>query len=391
MGLFDRLIKSPNTAGREGTSRGWLGDISGAFADLGTFLPLVIALLLLGELDPTGLLIGFGLFAITTGLIYRLPVPVQPMKLVAAIAIAGGISAEAMIASGMLLGLTLLILGGSSLIEKMHRLVPRTVLCGLQIALGLHLLMTSAQLFNGDIILGLLALAGFALMLTTPLRNMACLALLVLGIAWSLWSGGVALPEAEFALYLPVINLPSWPAFEEAAITVFWPQLALTVTNAVLLTSVLAANYFPTARPGASAKRLALSSGGLNLILAPIGAMPMCHGAGGLAAQVHQGARTGIAPMVFGSTCLLLGLFAGPLALDLLRLAPLPIVAILLAFASLHLIAAKPLRYTTWTCRAIIAATALIAVGVDMAVGLAAGLIIELGRSQITALRQPSI
>ncbi len=390
MGLFDRLIKSPLAAERNGAPRAWLGDLSGAFADLGTFLPLVIALLVLGRFDPTGLLIGFGLFAVLTGLIYRLPVPVQPMKLVAALAIAGGLSAEAMMASGVLLGLALLILGGSGAIERMHRLVPRTVLSGLQIALGLHLLMASAQLIDGDLSLGLLAVLGFALLLATPLCNIACLVLLLVGVGWALLSGA-SLPTAALGLHLPVVSLPSWPAFQEAAITVFWPQLALTVTNAVLLTSVLATDYFPNARPGAGAKRLALSSGALNLALAPIGAMPMCHGAGGLAAQVHQGARTGLAPVTFGCACLALGVLAGPLALDLLLLVPLPVVAVLLAFASLHLIASKPLFHASWICRGIIALTALIAFAVDMAAGLAAGLIIELGRSQISALRQPSI
>ena len=391
MRMFDRLSKPVEAAVSDRASSHWISDVSGAFADLGTFLPLVIALLVLGHVDPTGLLVGFGLFAVLTGLIYRLPVPVQPMKLVAAFAIAGSLSAEAMMASGMLLGVALLLLGGSGLIDKMHRLVPRTVLSGLQIALGLHLLMASTALIGNDIGLGLLALGGFALLLATPFRPVACLVVLLAGISWALASGDATLPANEFGLHLPAIGLPSWPDIEEAVITVFWPQLALTVTNAVLLTSVLAADYFPNARPGASAKRLALSSGGLNLALAPIGAMPMCHGAGGLAAQVHQGARTGLAPIIFGSACLGLGLLAGPLALDFLLLAPLPVVAVLLAFASVHLIAAKPLLHASWICRGIIALTALIAFAVDMATGLAAGLIIELGRSQITAFRQPSI
>jgi hypothetical protein len=391
MGLFDRLIKSPMAAGRDSAPRGRLGDLSGAFADLGTFLPLVIALLVLGHFDPTGLLIGFGLFAVLTGLIYRLPVPVQPMKLVAALAIAGGLSAEAMMASGILLGLALLLLGGTGVIEKMHRLLPRTILAGLQIALGLHLLMACAQLIDGDPGLGLLALTAFGLLLATPLRNMACIALLLVGIGWTILSGAAVLPAIELGLHLPVIGLPPWLAFQDAATTVFWPQLALTVTNAVLLTSVLAADYFPNARPGASAKRLALSSGALNLALAPIGAMPMCHGAGGLAAQYHQGARTGIAPVSFGCACLALGLLAGPLALEFLLLVPLPVVAVLLAFASLHLIAARPVLHASWVCRGIIALTALVAFAVDMAAGLAFGLLIELIRSQISAFRQPSV
>ncbi|MEL6965532.1 MAG: putative sulfate/molybdate transporter, partial [Pseudomonadota bacterium] len=369
--MFDRLIKSRTVAGSGGEFRPWLGDLSGAFADLGTFLPLVIGVLVLGHFEPTGLLIGFGLFAIVAGFIYRRPVPVQPMKLVAALAIAGGLSAEAMMASGLLFGIALLILGGSGLIAKMHRLVPRTVLGGLQIALGAHLLMASAELANGDFSLGLMALASIALISMTPLRNMACIVLLLVGIAWVLFSGGASFPTVELGLHVPTFSLPTWPAFGEAAITVFWPQLSLTVTNAVLMTAVLAQDYFPRSKPRISANSLALSSGALNLVLAPLGAMPMCHGAGGLVAQYHQGARTGRAPILFGCVCLILGLMMGPLALDFLLLVPLPVVAAMLAFAGLHLIVPKPLIHANWTCRGIIAITALIAIVIDMVAGLA--------------------
>lgn len=390
MRMFDRLSK-PGKADADGRpGHRWIGDVSGAFGDLGTFLPLVIALLVLGRFDPSGLLIGFGLFAIITGLIYRLPMPVQPMKLVAALAIAGGLSAPAMMASGMLLGLALVILGASGLIGRMRRLVPRTVLAGLQIALGLHLLITSVELIDGATGQALLALGLFVLLLATPLRAMSCLLFLIIGIVWSLVGGGAILPPLEVAWYPPEFGIPPWSAFGEAAVSIFWPQLALTVTNAVLLTSALSADYFPHARASTGAKRLALSSGMLNLILAPVGAMPMCHGAGGLAAQYHQGARTGRAPAIFGAACLALGLFAGPLAVDFLLLVPLSVVAVLLGYASFHLLVSTPVIHANWSCRGVIAMTAIVAFAVDVAAGLATGLIIELIRSQIANLRQPT-
>ncbi len=402
MRMFGRHSKSRAVAGSDGPQPGWVGDLSGAFADLGTFLPLVIALLVLGDVDPTGLLIGFGLFAIATGLIYRLPIPVQPMKLVAALAVAGGLSADAMVSSGMLLGLALLLLGGSGLIGRMRKLVPRTVLAGLQLALGLHLLAASVDLGKEGFEQAVLALGMFLLLLMSPLRSIASIFLVVVGIIWSLlgvWTDlpagtglpvGTGLPSLTPALHLPVISLPAWDAFSEAAISAFWPQLALTLANAVLLTSVLAAGYFPDARPGTSAKRLALSSGALNLLLAPIGAMPMCHGAGGLAAQYHQGARSGLAPAIFGAACLALGLLAGPLAVDLLILVPLPVVAVLLGYAGFQLLISGHVTHASWTCRAVIALTALVSFGVNVAVGLAAGLMIELIRSTIANLRQPT-
>lgn len=394
MRIFDRLSKSGGAAVGGSPARtpkaSWLGDLSGAFADLGTFLPLAIGLLLLGGVDPTGLLVGFGLFALATGLIYRLPIPVQPMKLVAALAIAGGLGAPAIMASGFLLGFALLLLAMSGLIDRLHRVVPRTVTAGLQVALGLHLLMACFDLAEDSWALGIAAAALLLLLLMSPLRSIGCLLLVVTGIVWTLASGGAALPALDLALHLPGLGIPSWEAFGEAAVTAFWPQLALTLTNAVLLTSVLAAEYFPEKRPAASAKRLALSTGLLNLTLAPIGAIPMCHGSGGLAAQYHQGARSGLAPAIFGSACLALGLLAGPLAVDLLLLIPLPVVAVLLGYASLHLLASRQVLHADWTCRAIIAATALVAFGINLAAGLAAGFLIELARSRAARSRQPA-
>lgn len=71
------------------------GDFSGAFADLGTFLPLVVGVLALRGFDPSGVLVGFGLFALVVAVVYRRPMPVQPMKAVAALVIAAGITPAA--------------------------------------------------------------------------------------------------------------------------------------------------------------------------------------------------------------------------------------------------------------------------------------------------------
>jgi len=77
-------------------------------------------------------------------------------------------------------------------------------------------------------------------------------------------------------------------------------------------------------------------------LLAPFGALPMCHGAGGLAAHYHQGALTGWAPVIFGVCCLLLGIMAGSQAVLLLTLVPVAVMAALLAFAGLQL--SNPLK-----------------------------------------------
>lgn len=368
----------------------WIGDLSGAFADLGTFLPLVIGLLLIGDHDPSGLLIGFGVFAVITGLIYRRPVPVQPMKVVAALAIAGGMSAAALTASGMLFGITLLILGISGLIGKLDRLVPRTVLFGIQLGLGLHLVIISAKLSGDDLWLGAIVLAILLALQATALRTISCLILLAGSVIWSLTGGSVTLPPMSAGWHLPTIIFPGFGAFGEALEVAFLPQLALTVTNAVLLTAALSAEYFPTSRHEITPQKLALSSGGLNLLLAPFGAIPMCHGAGGLAAHYHQGARSGLAPVIFGGSCLLLGLLLAPNALAWLMLIPLPIVAAILAFAGLQLAFPKRLAYISRPCLAIVLSTALVSLITNVAIGLVFGLVAEFLRSRFAPLRHPT-
>jgi MFS superfamily sulfate permease-like transporter len=93
-----------------------------------------------------------------------------------------------------------------------------------------------------------------------------------------------------------------WRAVELAVV----PQLPLTLTNAVIVTAALCRDLFPERAGRATVRNLALTSGAMNLLLAPFGAMPMCHGAGGVAAQHRFGARTGLAPVLLGMVLLVL-------------------------------------------------------------------------------------
>ena len=62
-------------------------ELSGAFGDIGTDLPLIVGLILVTGLDAANVFLMFGIMQIITGLIYGIPMPVQPLKLVAVIAI----------------------------------------------------------------------------------------------------------------------------------------------------------------------------------------------------------------------------------------------------------------------------------------------------------------
>src|SRR3989304_4140768 len=68
-----------------------LPEFSGALADLGVMLPLILALISLNGMNATGVFAGVGIAYILTALVYRLPIPVQPLKSVSALALALGL------------------------------------------------------------------------------------------------------------------------------------------------------------------------------------------------------------------------------------------------------------------------------------------------------------
>lgn len=356
-----------------------IGDVSGAFADLGTFIPLVSGVILVGHLDPVRILVGFGLFALATGFIYRRPMPVQPMKAVAALVITGSLSVDVVTASGLLIGIVLIGLALTGSIERLQALVPRTVLQGVQLGLGFSLVLSAARLPGANAWIGAGLLAALLAAQLTVLRRVGALALLVGGVSVAIASGVPAPASGAFAWSSFAFHLPAWPAFAEASYMAVLPQLALTLTNAVLLTALLAADYFPQSRDRITARNLALSSGGLNAVLAPFGALPMCHGAGGLAVQYAQGARTGLMPVLFGSVCVMLAIVAGPNAIAWLELVPAEVIAALLAYAGVQLMSVHNVVRDRPDALVVIFATGFVSLIANVAVGLLVGIAIARG------------
>lgn len=83
------LIKKMATSVKShlGTIRFDRNELSGAFGDIGTDLPLIIGMIIAAGLDSASVLIMFGVMQLLTGFVYRIPMPVQPLKAMAAIVI----------------------------------------------------------------------------------------------------------------------------------------------------------------------------------------------------------------------------------------------------------------------------------------------------------------
>lgn len=381
--------RSPSHGRRRSRWLSRLGDVSGAFADLGTFLPLIIGMFAVARLDPSGVLIGFGLFALAVAVLYRRPVPVQPMKVVAALVIAGGLSAADVAASGILLAGVLLLLAAVGVIGHLGRLIPETVMLGIQLGVGLYLSWAGIQLLAADAWLGMVALGVLLVFQLSPWRPVAVPVVLLIGVGHAVLYGATPLPALSLGIHLPDWVWPGVDNFVTAARDVLLPQLALTLTNATLVTAAIAAERFPADRARITPKRLAVSTGGLNMLLAPLGAFPMCHGAGGLVVQYRFGARTGLAPAIFGGSCLVLGVFLGADGLALLQIIPLAVVGAMLAVAGADLALTRRLRSTSPDRMVLIGITGLTCLFGNVALGLLVGVILEFARARWFVGREP--
>jgi len=177
--------------------------------------------------------------------------------------------------------------------------------------------------------------------------------------------------------------VPTWPEVWRSFEIAVLPQLSLTLTNAVIVTASLSRELFPATGSVASERRLALSLGLANVLLCPFGAMPMCHGAGGLAAQFRFGARSGLAPIIFGSVLLVLAVGFANQAPALFALIPIGAVGSLLIFAGTDLAISRRLFDGKPSCLWVIGATALVTVTLNPALGLILGWVAELIRAVI--------
>jgi predicted benzoate:H+ symporter BenE len=283
----------------------WSGELGGSCGDLGTFVPLVVGAMTVAGLAPAGVLFGFGAFLVAAGLAYGIPVAVQPMKAVSAVLLTGGLGPGELVATGLVTGAVLLALGMTDAIGRVARVVPQSVVAGLQLGLGLSMAWLGLKLAAEVPWLGALALVALLGLMRLPRVPAAPLALvLAFAVAWAMdLTRPPALPEFAFAL--PAFHLPdTWGEVWRGVVSGVVPQLPLTVTNAVILTAVLARELYPNHAERVTERRLAVGTGLANLLLAPLGAMPMCHGAGGLQAQHRFGARTGAAPVMLGAVLL---------------------------------------------------------------------------------------
>jgi len=345
--------------------------LAGSAGDYGTILPLVLAVSAVAGLSLGYILLFFGLWFIITGFYYQIPVPIEPMKVIAVVAIAENMNAGQIAAAGLILGLLFFALGYGKWLDLLEKYIPRSVIRGIQLGLALLLLRTSVGFMTGDLlifVLGLALMAGmYAVTRMTGFPDLS--AVMLIAVAFCL---GVILHgfPAMALLPLPHLVLPTPADIPVALGTLVIPQALLTITNAILATSLLTKDLFgQEVRPA----RLSRTIGLMNLTSIPFGGFPMCHGAGGMAGQYRFGARTGGANVYAGVFFLLLAfLFASP---DVLSLISGGFYGALLVFVALEL-GRHGIKTDSYLVTGVIAALSLLA---NMTLAFAAGICLAYG------------
>jgi len=340
-------------------------EFSGSLGDLGTLLPLVMGMVLINGMPVTGIFYTVGLFYIFAGSYFGVPVPVQPMKVISAYAIATGVSAAQVSGAAALVSVILLIIGLTGTIDTIGKIIPKSVIRGVQLSTGVLLIGQGLKFITGEApyqqLMGtgepflniqnigpvpLTIILGFAGALITLflLKNKtypAGITVLFFGLfIGSIWGTHEGFDTMKPGLYFPPIlpfGIPASADFTIALFVLVLPQLPMTIGNAVIANADLSNDYFGEKSKKVTYRATTLSMGLANGLAFFIGGIPLCHGAGGLAAHYNFGARTGGSNLIVGLLFLLLALFFGPHSLTLMHLLPLSILGVLLIFAGSQL------------------------------------------------------
>lgn len=311
-------------------------EVAGAVGDLGTLLPLSILLITVNGLNPT---VVFGLAGATyllSGLYYRVPMAVQPLKSFSALAIGLGLGAPLIGSGALVMGAALLLLGATGLAGWLTRIIPKSLVRGIQLGVGVVLIRAGSRMgvgLTGDLWVAPTLAAGTALIILIFLRSRrwpAGLLAVAFGGAAGLWLAG--LPALSLGLLRPDFLAPSWHDLGVAALLLALPQLPLTLTNSVVATRDVAETYYGAEARRVTPRALAVGLGMVNVVAGFVHGMPLCHGSGGMTAHYRFGARTGGSSIFLGSLLLAAAVGLGPMTADLCRLMPAPVLGVLMVY-----------------------------------------------------------
>jgi hypothetical protein len=218
-------------------------EVAGAFGDLGTLVPFVVAYISVLKMDPFGVLLTLGVAMVACGMVYRTPIPVQPMKAAGAIATTQAaqtivITPAIVWGASLATGIVWLLLGLTGTARFVTRLINRPVVLGIILGLGFGFMIEGAKLMAQNWWIGGIALLGTSMLLTNRVIP-AMFLLLLFGAAFGVLSDPtllMALREVQTELRLPTFTLSvlTLKDFLIGAVVLALPQVPLTLGNAII-------------------------------------------------------------------------------------------------------------------------------------------------------------
>ncbi|KAG0163845.1 hypothetical protein DFQ30_010877 [Apophysomyces sp. BC1015] len=321
--------------------------------DLGTLLPVMISLAVAGQIDLTSTLWFAGIWNILSGLIFQVPMCVQPMKAIAAVVLASDMTLAENMSAGLGCAAIVFFLGITRTINIVDNYTPNAVIRGIQLGTGLQLFkkafslvaklqwtITSANWSDNYPWVLLSTVFVFACYRT---KVPSALILFLIGLLFALirmfvTEKNLPLPHPVAGGHYPdMVVRPTPEEFRTGFVAAGLGQIPLTVLNSAIALCTLIDDLFPDKHT--SSARVAVSVGAMNLIGCWFGAMPVCHGAGGLAGQYRFGARSEVSVILLGTCKLLLGIIFGSSLVGLLQLFPNSMLAVMLFVSGVELAA----------------------------------------------------
>jgi len=322
-------------------------EFAGSVGDIGVMIPLAVGVAVVAHLSLVTVFLCVAASYAVTALVFRVPLPVQPMKAMGASIIALGLSATVVGAAGLEIAVILLLLAFTPLARYLAILFPKAVLRGIQLSVGLLLLKGALSTAAGETALSglhpnidlggvalpaglIVALAALAFLLAGKRSWRVPASLVVIGIggivgAALAFAGVSTVAAIPAGLSSPFAHLPSAGDAWVALYALVLPQLPLSLGNSVFATEDVMRHYFGNGARRVSARRLLLSLGLMNLATGAVGGMALCHGAGGATAHYRLGARSA------GATLIAAGLFAALAAAAAFGVSPLFVPGAVLA------------------------------------------------------------
>jgi SulP family sulfate permease len=321
-----------------------------------------------------------GIAYLVSGFIFKIPMPIQPLKSIAVGAVALGASGNEIRLSGAILGVACLLMT----LAKLHRFVDRvpiSLVHSVQAGLGMILVIQGLR-------------EGGTLYAHNAWGSLAISILLCLGLLFARkgpWLGLVAGFGLVLDLFFPTHLAPVALGNEVASssirflmiLSLVLPQLALTLTNSVVATVRTARLYYGERAARVTGQNLLLSIGFGNIISAVVGGLPYCHGSGGLTAHYKGGARTWLSNVIIG--IFLMGLaafsyFSGRTVL--LNYPPYIHLSLLVVIGIFHIYLAEGTWRTPLGRLSLMAAALAAALTQNMLIVLLVGSIAEVGKTR---------